>query len=397
MKKIHLYLSLPFGILLTLICFSGAMLVFEKEITRLLHPERTRVERVAEAALPLDTLIHRVSATLPDSVSITSVAVYADPQQAWKFNLSKPRKASLMVNPYTAKILPESGRTHFFATMFRLHRWLLGPAKAADGSIGWGKLLVGISTIAFVFVILTGIAVWWPRTRQALRNSLKVPFHRGFRPFARGAHVALGVYTSLFLLVMSLTGLTWSFGWYRDAFYALFGAQTSATQHGSVKKEQQEREKGTKAKEKGTKDKQTSKADKQKHTARTMAWQTALEQMQATCPHYESITLSPGSASVGSGQLGNVRAADKYQIDPHNGTILSVEKASDAPLSQSLRGWIYSVHAGGFGGIVTRILWFVTSLIGATLPLTGYYLWWKRIGRRRHTAKVARPAHKANT
>ena len=45
--------------------------------------------------------------------------------------------------------------------------------------------------------------------------------------------------------------------------------------------------------------------------------------------------------------------------------------------------WVYGVHVGSFGGMITRILWFLAALLGATLPLTGYYLWWKRIRRRR--------------
>ena len=45
-RKIHLWLSVPFGIVITLVCFSGAMLVFEKELTRLYDSEakRTGVE-----------------------------------------------------------------------------------------------------------------------------------------------------------------------------------------------------------------------------------------------------------------------------------------------------------------------------------------------------------------
>ena len=31
------------------------------------------------------------------------------------------------------------------------------------------------------------------------------------------------MYALLFLLALALTGLTWSFPWYRDAFYSLFG------------------------------------------------------------------------------------------------------------------------------------------------------------------------------
>ncbi|MBQ5829709.1 MAG: PepSY domain-containing protein, partial [Alistipes sp.] len=36
------------------------------------------------------------------------------------------------------------------------------------------------------------------------------------------------------------------------------------------------------------------------------------------------------------------------------------------------------VHVGNWGGMLTRIFWFLAAMLGATLPLTGYYLWIKR-------------------
>ena len=39
------------------------------------------------------------------------------------------------------------------------------------------------------------------------------------------SHVALGFYATIFLLIMALTGPTWSFGWYREAAYSLLGAE----------------------------------------------------------------------------------------------------------------------------------------------------------------------------
>ncbi|MBO5703598.1 MAG: PepSY domain-containing protein, partial [Bacteroidaceae bacterium] len=37
-----------------------------------------------------------------------------------------------------------------------------------------------------------------------------------------------------------------------------------------------------------------------------------------------------------------------------------------------------TLHTGSFAGAWGRWLWMLASLIGATLPLTGYYRWWKR-------------------
>lgn len=69
--KIHLWLSVPFGIIITLICFSGAMLVFESEITRSIRKDVYYVASTHDEALPMDILMETVKATLPDSVSIT--------------------------------------------------------------------------------------------------------------------------------------------------------------------------------------------------------------------------------------------------------------------------------------------------------------------------------------
>ena len=67
-RKIHLWLSVPFGILITLICFSGAMLVFEKEVTQWVRPQVFNVDPQGRQPLPMDEVVSRVSATLPADV-----------------------------------------------------------------------------------------------------------------------------------------------------------------------------------------------------------------------------------------------------------------------------------------------------------------------------------------
>lgn len=52
-----MWLSVPFGIIITLICFSGAMLVFENEVNELMWPELYFVKQVEAAPLPVDQLL----------------------------------------------------------------------------------------------------------------------------------------------------------------------------------------------------------------------------------------------------------------------------------------------------------------------------------------------------
>lgn len=95
-RKIHLWLSVPLGIFITLICFSGATLVYEQEITQCLRHCLYYVDEVKPATLPVDTLMARVQAT--------GITILPDPERTWQVSLSAPRRASVFVDPYTAEV-----------------------------------------------------------------------------------------------------------------------------------------------------------------------------------------------------------------------------------------------------------------------------------------------------
>lgn len=378
-RNIHLWLSVPFGLIITLICFSGAMLVFESEIMQLTHRSLYYVEKTDGKPLPLDELAAKVAGTLPEDVTVTGVTVFPDPERAYQVNLSKPKRASVYIDQYTGEIKGKYQRSPFFSTMFSMHRWLLDSRPTGDG-IFWGKMIVGISTLMFVFVLVSGIVIWWPRTRKALKNSLKITARKGVRRFWYDLHVAGGMYALLLVLVMALTGLTWSFGWYRTAFYTVFGVDMpSRTGHGhgtaNAKGEKGKTENGRKeGKGHGRKDDALH-----GNTASFACWQQVYEELAKENPGCKQISVSDGSASVSSNHFGNTRGADRYTFDPRTGKITGVSLYKEADNSGKIRGWIYSVHVGSWGGMLTRILWFLAALLGASLPLTGYYLWIKRL------------------
>lgn len=376
-RNIHLWLSVPFGILITLICFSGAALVFEKEVMELCHRELYFVKKVEAAPLPMEQLMTKVAATLPDSVSVTGVNISSDPERAYQVTLSKPRRASMYVDQYTGEITGKYERAPFFNFMFRMHRWLLDSMKQ-DGGIFWGKMIVGTSTLMFVFVLISGVVVWWPRTRKALKNSLKIVANKGWRRFWYDLHVAGGMYALVFLLAMALTGLTWSFQWYRTGFYKTFGVEVQPSMgHGNA---------AANATAKGGKrdGKPEGREGRGAHRYSPYTnWQQVYEQLAEANPDYKQISVSDGSASVAVPRFGNQRGTDRYNFNPRNGEITETTLYKDLDNSGKIRGWIYSVHVGSWGGMLTRILTFVAALIGASLPLTGYYLWIRKKIKRR--------------
>ena len=362
-----------------LTCFSGAMLVFEKEVTQWLRPEAFHVDPQGRQPLPMDEVVRRVSATLPADVQVAGVTVYPEGEQVWKVSLTKPSRASVYVDPYTGEVTGSAERLPFFSTMFRLHRWLLDSRPSGDG-VFWGKVVVGVSTLLFVFVLVSGVIIWWPRTLKALKNSLKITVRKGWRRFWYGLHVAGGMYALLLLLVMALTGLTWSFSWYQAGFYTLFGVEVKPSMgHGNA------------AMNASAKGEDGNRHGQKEHAGeaafeRYAHWQEVYDALAVSHPGSREISIADGSVSVTANRFGNVRGVDRYQFDSHTGRLTGSTLYQDLDGSGKIRGWIYSVHVGSWGGLLTRILWFLAALLGATLPLTGYYLWLKRIGRKRPSA-----------
>ena len=392
-SKIHLWLSVPFGLLITLICFSGAMLVFENEANEWFRRDLYYVETVKESPLPMDKLLEKVATTLPDSVSVTGVSISSDPGRAYQVSLSKPRRASLYVDQYTGEVKGKSERSGFFMFMFRMHRWLLDSMNPGNEGIFWGKMIVGVSTLLLVFVLISGIVIWWPRTRKALKNSLKITATKGWRRFWYDLHVAGGMYALIFLLAMALTGLTWSFPWYRTAFYKVFGVEvqqraaqgheqksdaqkrnTKLAAHREKKREGNEVRKGERSRRP-----ENNHSDMYSVTSPFVYWQEIYDKLRHQNPEYKQISISSGTASVSFNRFGNQRASDRYSFNTDNGEFTETSLYQHQDKSGKIRGWIYSVHVGNWGGMFTRILTFIAALLGAALPLTGYYLWIKRL------------------
>ena len=412
-RKIHLWLSVPFGLIITLVCFSGAMLVFENEVNEWFRRDLYYVETVKESPLPMDKLLEKVATTLPDSVSVTGVSISSDPGRAYQVSLSKPRRASLYVDQYTGEVKGKSERSGFFMFMFRMHRWLLDSMNPGNEGIFWGKMIVGVSTLLLVFVLISGIVIWWPRTRKALKNSLKITATKGWRRFWYDLHVAGGMYALIFLLAMALTGLTWSFPWYRTAFYKVFGVEvqqraaqgheqksdaqkrdTKLAAHREKKREGNEVRKGERsgrpegrrnnrehAKNRNTGEYTGEQPDSKGRpennhsdiylvTSPFVYWQEIYDKLRRQNPEYKQISISSGTASVSFNRFGNQRASDRYSFNTDNGEFTETSLYQHQDKSGKIRGWIYSVHVGNWGGMFTRILTFIAALLGAALPLT---------------------------
>lgn len=378
-KKLHLWLSLPFGLIIMTTCLTGALLVFEKEITELVRHDSYTIPVRKTQSLSLQSLLERVARETPDSVQITSVTIPSDFRRAYTVGLSKPRRAGVLVDPYTGKIVGQSGRLPFFTTVRELHRWLLDSMKPDSEGIFWGRVIVGTSTLLFVFILLTGLFLWWPKKLKGVGKRLKISLRHGRQRLFTDLHTVGGVYVFVLLLAMAMTGLTWSFEWYRTGFYKVFGAEMAEGGKGDKGPKKDKRNKDA-PREEG--------AEQAKLPASYIYWEEVVSYViEVSEADYPEITVKDGEVEVPLAGLGNSRAADSFRFDKKTGQVTEYKAYREVKRDKKLRGWIYSVHTGTWGGLFTRICYVLAALFGASLPLTGYYIFYQRKWGKKRKAK----------
>lgn len=437
--KIHLWLSIPFGIIITIMCITGGLLIFETEILQITNPQRYYVEKIKENQLPLERLIPVVKNQLPDTIVISSITVPCEANRNYSFAIEGLAHGAVMADPYTGKIreIVLSSDEGFFSTVRRLHRWFLFETKR--GEFSFGKLITGTSTLVFFFILLTGIIIWIPKTLKSLKNRLSIHLNKGLFRFWYDLHIAGGIYVAVFLIAFCLTGLTWSFGWYRTGFYKMFGVeniQNSGHGNHSIQKSTNERNEAPRRKKSefqlhadasqnqtgspvnkkndininerideqrdkhGSNDNRLTKEyhDNDENNNRAtmnedegrvervanyssyyIICDKLLTDLKRKNPGFRNITIQDSVVMVSNKNNRNTRAFDKYSFNSSTGEITGItyyDQTSDK--ASTLRGWIYLIHVGSWGGITTRILSLIACLIGASLPLTGYYFYLKK-------------------
>lgn len=345
LKLLHLWLSIPFGLIIVLMCLSGAILIFERDFG---HIGQAEVDPNGKTPLPLNTILSSAKHFLKGKNDITGLTIYPEIHHAYKVNLAKPSMAAIWINQYTGEVTGYYERAEIFKFASSAHRRLFGQTKAKGGAgAKAGKTIIGITTIATLLIIISGLILWWPRKGE-WRKKLKLSFRSGAYKFWYDFHCLGGFISSLILIICIITGLNWSFGWYRDAYYGLLGSEVAKS------------------------------SSHKTPAVNYQAWDSAYQNIEAENTGKE-IRIYQGEIDVMEGEFGNQQASSTYKFDPENGKIINLKSYSDKAKSNKIKGWSYSLHVGSWIGWFSKILYLICVLIGAGLPITGYYLWIKRL------------------
>lgn len=373
--QLHWLLGISAGLVLALMGVTGASLSYQDELLRLLNPGVMSVEP-AVGARPLnpDALVARLGEQLPKR-QVLGLTFSADALDAVKVNVSGggPRGETLYADPYSGDLLGAARGTGAFQFLMQLHRWLaIGDA---------GKPITGAATLALVFLCLSGLYLRWPRRAGNWRAWLTLDWRRSGRGFLWDLHAVAGTWVLLCYLMAALTGLYWSYDWYREGVHTLAGEPVL--------------QKGGPGGRRGPPPQGQVQAEAPRAPANIDAqWQAFRLAVQ------DGYRLANLRLPERAGQPLQVmylpeaaehnRAFNRVSLDA-SGKVLQHERYADKSGVQQLLASVYPLHTGDYFGQPGRILMLLASLSMPLFFITGWQLYLDR-RRSRRAARAGRQA-----
>jgi uncharacterized iron-regulated membrane protein len=363
-NDVHLWLGIGSGIILLIICLTGTVLTFEEEIKNI-FAEEISVTPTAKL-LPIEELTNKLAA----EGEVTRVSISPETSKPYEFSVKTSKEdrrgTTFFVNQFNGTYTKKAPNVldGFFMTMFKMHRWLL-----LDTNIG--RPIVGVATIIFLILSITGIVLWFPKKKlkklkwKHLKPGFKIAWRAKWKRVNHDLHITLGFYTAIFLIIMSLTGLFWSFEWYKDAGSAVLGTEVFAGRGGGPKIES------------------NISPDK-----KIVGFAEILNITQQELPFKGTTVLQIPKDET---EIFSIRkyhdqdflqtATDELKID-RDGAIISKEIFSEKPLNVQIASSIKPIHTGTIFGWFSKTIYFTSCLIATSLPVTGVIIWLNKLKKK---------------
>lgn len=428
---IHLWVGIPCAIILFIMCLSGTLYVFNREITQWVDSNKFTVAVPAGGqTLPVAQLIAAAEKE-QKGWKVTTMLVPAEKNKAWTLALSPAKKnkkdagkgkevagaensvvvagtekmgkaavgkmeegasggekkgmpkgeaaekkvKNLLVNPYTGTIQGDAltPSSAFFASVLQLHRWLLLENKEV------GHVITGTAALLMILLQITGLMLWLPpkikswKKWNAWKQGFAVKRDAHWKRINFDLHKSLGFYAFIFITIMALTGPYFAFDWYKKGMAATLGTQIP---------------------------KKNAAVDSTLHSAypgygiKAAPMETIFTNIAATYPYQGIMRVILPQDSLGVITVQKVNASeltaggiDRMALDQYSGASMAIERFADKTTGAKIISLIRPIHAGELLGTFSKILYLIACLIATSLPVTGVLIW---INKWRKTKKPAK-------
>lgn len=346
---LHLWLGLTTGTILIIVALTGSLLAFEDELEPVLF-HKSQVVVPAAVRLSVDSLVQIANNVYPDK-QLSRLIIPAVPNRSVEARIGSKGEKGLQVaylNPYTGAVLYRGAYDkQFFQQVRSLHRYLFLGAT--------GKIITGISCSICLFLTISGLILWWPANKAAMKQRFKIKWSAKGKRLNWDLHAVTGFYLSIFLLMITLTGFVWSYDWAENLIYKLA-------------------------------DGKVEKAEKIKNTVKMKKAQPGIYQLMFDDINHAfnysgqvafNMPAKPALAVTVQKEIDEsaVRHIDAAYYDGHTGALIKKVPYAELSAGTRIRRIILPIHTGSLLGWPTKLLYLIVALFTASLPISGLLIW----------------------
>ena len=411
--QVHWFLGITAGLILSLMGVTGAIYSYEQQILKWMNPDSYTVQATQNNKLtPAELYLHFQKQD--PAIKINSITIAQEPTTSSTVNIEKEgarRGYNMMVNPYTAEVLPEVKGREFFNFIQQLHRNLtVGPV---------GKQITGACTLMLIFFVLSGLYLRWPKRHSIKQWFFIKPKLKG-RNFIWDLHAVVGTWVVIFYLILACTGLYWSYDWWRDGMFKVLGVERPQAQMQEGPRPNTgaaQGPRGEQAGARGGESREQGRGGPQgEHTARGERGQgeqhgerkgLSPEQVQIALTQtwtgfnaqvgrdYSTLTLNIPKKPDGTLELSFVDAIPQHErarnsavFNYQTSQIEKMELYEQKKLNEKIMSSMLPVHRGSFFGPIYQFFAMFASLMMPLFFVTGWMLYLKRRKQKKLTQQA---------
>ncbi|REC43779.1 PepSY-associated TM helix domain-containing protein [Chryseobacterium pennipullorum] len=379
--KLHLWLGLSVGLIVFIVSLSGTLYIFKDEVQNSFRKEAIYIKQknIDSKPLSINILREKISLELNEPYPVSSVEIPLDKSKSYRFLYYEKSKKGwnyfqqvlinkqVYVNQYTGEIIAVYNEKYDVFNILKYIHW--GLLLNSE----WGPYVIGIPTVLFIVMLITGIILWWPKNKNARKGRFWFNWKnvKNWKRKNYDLHNVLGFYASFIALIMSITGIYFAYPYVKNTFNLAISGYWELPKEKEIK----------------SRDSMVAKKDAVFDIAALQA-----EKLYAGSSSFR-ITLN-GKNKKGKelknlpvtvyGQEGRFSERNLLTFDKYSGKLLTNKPHHKLRAAEKYANANYDIHTGSYFGLFGKILWFIAGLICTSLPVTGFLVWW---GKRKKQGK----------
>lgn len=359
--QLHLWLGLISGLFVCFLGITGCILAFEREIENITEPYRfakveqrakiapSLLKKIADKALPGK---HAHSVGYQEGKASQVVYFAENPSYYW----------IVFLNPYTGEVLKVKNMDDdFFRIVIMGHYYLWLPPDI-------GQPILASATLMFLFLLISGLVLWWPKNKAASKKRFSIKWNAKWKRVNYDLHNVLGFYMTWVLIFIAVTGLVMGFQWFAKSVYWISSGGEPMKQFVESYSD-------------------TTRVNTAigKTPAVDILWAKTLNGLPGYTGGIEVHVPENAKSAIEvaiNPDTDTFWEADYLYYDQHSLQEMEVThsygKLKNASVADKITRMNYDIHIGAIAGLPGKIIAFLASLIAASLPITGFMIWYGR-------------------